>query len=407
MTDNLDRIEIFSEFDALALGKDWIEVYRPAGHNDNLIGKFVAIWHSEEGLEELARLCGNYRRVGILKVDAFDRDLTPILNSMVKKYNVKLHGLGITSMEAMREIKWESVGSTTWLAPIQWGESHIWTGRELKRYPKKYSERARKQHRQLFMNNGFDAAKISDGDTNELLKLSVWSWQHFADSIGTAVVTKLPDSGNAENSENGILAVMTPENRTDNRLVTQTESRHVLIPTQRQTTSLPIMGISVRKDDESDQEMPFLHKRSDSMRVCNSCFLRDKCPGFESDANCLYNIPIEIKTNDQLRALQDALITMQAQRVLFMQMAEDMEGGYADPNLSSEIDRLQRLIKARNEAERTGFSVNVSASEPGVISRIFGSDAGMRAQSIEPVKADSLINKAMIYDAEIVEPKHV
>ena len=394
VANNLDRIDMFSEFDALSLGKDWIEAYRPGINSTELTSKFLVVWHSEEGLEELERLCRDYHRVGILKVDAFDRDLTPILNSVVKKYGVQLHGLGVTSMDAMREIRWDSVSSTSWISPIQYGDTHVWTGSELKRYPKKYKERARKQHRQLFMNNGFDAAKIAADDTNEILKLSVWSWQHFVDSISPSLVTNKQESINPVNGENGILAVMTPETSTDNRLATR-----------RETTSLPIMGISLRPDEESDTEVPFLHKRSDSMRVCNSCFLRDKCPGFEAGSNCLYNIPIDIKTNDQLRALQDALITMQAQRVLFMQMAEDMEGGYADPNLSSEIDRLQRLIKSRNEAERTGFAVNISASEPGVISRIFGPEAGMKASSIEPVRADNLIQQAMIYDAEVVEPK--
>lgn len=216
---NLDRIDMFSEFDALALGKDWLEGYRPSNQSEDFNHKFVVIWHSEEGLDELDRLCHNYFRVGILKVDAFDRDLTPILNGMVKKYGTMFHGLGITSMDAMREIEWDSVGSTTWLAPIQWGETHVWTGRELKRYPKKYSDRARKQHRSLFTQNGFDAAKISDGDTNELLRLSVWSWQHFVDSIRPVVVTRQEKVTNTENSTKGILDVMTPAISDNNSLV--------------------------------------------------------------------------------------------------------------------------------------------------------------------------------------------
>jgi hypothetical protein len=391
---NVTRLDMLAEFDALSLGKDWIAAQRDK-FKHAFGDKFLPVWHSEAGIAELENLARNYHRVGIIKIDVFNRDLTPILNGLVARHGVKLHGLGITSMEAMREIAWDSVGSTSWLSTLQYGDTFVWTGRELKRYPKKYKERARKQHRSLFMTHGFDAAKIAADDTNEILKLSIWSWQSFVESLSPKVVTNNPKSRNPENSENNILAVMNVDSSREHRL-----------QTTRQTTSLPIMGISLRQDDESDTEIPFLHKRSDSMRACNNCFLRDKCPGFEADASCLYNIPIDIKTTDQLRALQDALITMQAQRVLFMQMAEDMEGGYADPNLSAEIDRLQRLIKSRNDAERTGFSVSVSASEPGVISRIFGPEAGMKAQAIEPVHADALIQKAMVYDAEIVEPKN-
>ena len=69
-------------------------------------------------------------------------------------------------------------------------------------------------------------------------------------------------------------------------------------------------------------------------------------------ANCAYGIPLHIETPSQVAALEDAIITMQAQRVIFMQMVEETEGGYADPNLSSEIDRLGLLIKSRRESEK-------------------------------------------------------
>jgi hypothetical protein len=146
------------------------------------------------------------------------------------------------------------------------------------------------------------------------------------------------------------------------------------------------------------------------MRACNTCFLRSKCVAFEPGANCAYNIPIEVRTTDQLRALQAALVEMQAQRVLFMKLAEDIEGGYADPNLSSEMDRLQRMLKSKAESEREGFSLKIEATgtdgAPGYFSRMFGSGAGEKLAILEkPLTADDLIKDSdlgEIIEAEIV-----
>ena len=136
------------------------------------------------------------------------------------------------------------------------------------------------------------------------------------------------------------------------------------------------------------------------MRVCDNCFLKKNCPGFQPSSTCLYNIPIEIRTKDQLRSLHDALIEIQSQRVLFMKMAEDMSGGYADPNLSSEIDRLNRMIKTKIEGDKSTFAMTVTASEsssgPGIFDKMFGSSAGDKLRQLdEPQDANYIIAEVL------------
>jgi hypothetical protein len=92
-----------------------------------------------------------------------------------------------------------------------------------------------------------------------------------------------------------------------------------------------------------------------------------------------------------------------------MKMAEDMTGGYADPNLSGELDRLQKMIKVKTELEQDSFSVKLEAkgngAQAGMISRIFGRDAGEQVTSLErPVPADRMIESSSGFiDAEIVD----
>jgi hypothetical protein len=144
------------------------------------------------------------------------------------------------------------------------------------------------------------------------------------------------------------------------------------------------------------------------MRVCDGCFLKDKCPGFKPASTCLYDIPIEIKTRPQLMAVRDALITMQTQRVLFLQMSEQLNGGYPDQNLSAEMDRLRRMIKDRFDVEREtltiqGPSVHVSGGA-GYLSSLLGSEVADKMTALPaPVNADEFMKESEIWDADVVE----
>lgn len=411
VTSNSGAASLISEFDAQVLGQDYIQAMRDDFYSGIDPDKFMPIWHSESGREALESLCSQYSVVGIRQADATDITLVPVLNSLVGRYGVRLHGVAITSKDAMRDVRWDSVSSTSWLSPSMYGDTIVWIEREkdLKRFPKDYKS-SRKQHRTMFTDLGFDAEKIENDDSGELLRLSIWSWKQFVDHINADGVTTAgrnekyqnPETGNAE------VANLGEESGTE---------RLPAITKRRDTVLIPTIGLLKQTTSEEDEEgnrrdrtETFTIIRSESMRACNTCFLRSKCVAFEPGANCAYNMPIEIRTTDQLKALQAALVEMQTQRVLFMKLAEDVEGGYADPNLSSEMDRLQRMIKAKSDSEREGFSLKIEASgsngNAGYFSRMFGSGAGEKLAILEqPVKADDLIKDSEI--GEIVEAEIV
>jgi hypothetical protein len=405
---NIDRIEFASEFDCLALGPEWIKAAREDFWDDLPEDKFLPIWHAESGLEELDHLCQKYARVGIHQTSLGERNLEPTLKALVRQYGTKLHGVAMTKPSVMAAVPWASVASLSWMSPSQYGDTIVFTGKELKRYPKKYKDSARKRHRTLFTSNGFDAQKIEDDDRDEVLRLSIWSWQQLMLHLDRGeVVTNQPNEPDEANAEVPGDAVVMPDTEVRNSVTT------VVVPEKRPTTTIPVMGLDTLHEKYIDAEdgetkeraVSLVVTRSESMRVCDSCFLSAKCPAFLPGSNCAYNIPITIRTKDQMKSLQDSLIDMQSQRVMFLKMTEDIEGGYADPNLSSEIDRLQKLIKVKTELEQDSFSVKFEAKgtngQAGIMSRLFGREAGEKARALpQEISADKALVEMDVIDVD-------
>ena len=411
---NIDRLDMVSEFDVLALGREWIEQQRSDFYDDLPREKFMPLWHPEWGLDYLKDLAADYERVGVPATELGGRNLVPYLNNLVSDTDIKLHGVAMTHVDEMSAVKWDTVSSTSWISPAQYGDTIVWTGRDLKRYPKKYKDQARRRHRQLFEREGFDSAKIEEDDSKEILRVSIWSWQQLMDNIDKhqhptlRLVTNPDEEDEDDSAETAGGEVDTPPAEPRNSLPTPV--------TRRATTALPVLGVEKRTESYQDEdgetkerEVTDVNVRSDSQRVCNNCFLSAKCPMYQPGANCAYDIPITIKTKDEFVRMQNSLVEMQAQRVMFMRFAEEMEGGYADPNLSGEMDRLQKMLRNKHDMEQEGFSLQISArstggsGRTGVIERLFGEQASHRARQLPngPLDADEAIGE--IVDGDWVD----
>jgi hypothetical protein len=125
-----------------------------------------------------------------------------------------------------------------------------------------------------------------------------------------------------------------------------------------------------------------LRSSAETLRVCDSCFLASTCPAHQPGANCAFHFPVEVRTDLQVRALLSSMVEMQASRVAFARFAEEVNGGYPDPVVSQEMDRLfsmaDRIKKSEERRERLTVSVEAesnigSIGAGGVLSSIFGS----------------------------------
>jgi len=389
---NIDSIAFASEFDATVLGEDLINDIRRRYWTQLPGDKWMPVWHSESGVRELRRLAGDYERVGLLQDSSASSDITGLLRTLSSGTN--FHGVSMTKMEAMKTLPVTSVGSTSWLSPTQYGDTFIWDGRELHRYPKDYKHR-RESHRRWLQENGFDTAKIEADDNMELLRLSVWSWQKFAESIApTRGVTNTvldPFGQFAETDPTGVAIEYAP-------------TGHGAIAVREERVPLPLLSTVMETQynpDGTETQRRMMRSPGVNLMQCNTCHINDVCPLMRPDAECAYEIPVEIRTTTQLAALQDTLLELQTKRVLRSTMFEEIQGGAIDQNTSKEYDRLNRMINSKIEAQKDSISIKIEASgsaRAGMVSNLFGREAGERVTALPaPMITDGVI------DAELVD----
>ncbi|GAA2321824.1 hypothetical protein GCM10010149_88630 [Nonomuraea roseoviolacea subsp. roseoviolacea] len=407
---NIARVELVSELDAVHLGQDWIG--RQREELAELAGdKLLPIWHADTGLAELERLADVYGRVGVPQASVNGRDITSVLNRLAKS-GTKLHGVAMTKVEVMQEIAWDSVASTSWLSPAKFGDSQIWTGRELKRYPKKYKEQGRRRHRHVLEAAGFDTDAYEADDTQEVLRVAIWSWQQFVEHINTRkakVPSMSADEPLDENSEFGDLEVGSELQETRTEHLTLEPRERSVLPGLELTE---VTRIELGEDGENRHVTEaFLGVKSGSLRQCNTCSIGspEKCRGYRADAECIYDIPATIKTTDQYIAAKDALVSIQWQRVAFGRRVEEAEGGYPDPNLTKEVQVLDKMLNDRIEQQTESETLTITAKRRGVaqsgfVAQIFGEKASEAARALPAaVPSDQLFEDAGIVEAEVVE----
>lgn len=388
---NINDIEFASEFDAQVLGQDLIVDIRRNYWEHKDPEKWMPVWHSESGRPVLRSLAAEYERVGLLQTDGTSDEILPTIRTLSS--GTRFHGVSMTKMEAMRSMPLASVSSTSWLSPTQYGDTFIWDGHELHRYPRDYKHR-RESHRHWLQENGFDTAKIEGDDNNELLRLSVWSWQKFAESVtprGVTVNVFDPFNQIAETDPTGVAIDVAPMG---NRAIAVREDR-VVLPLLSTATE------TIYNPDGTEVERPVMRSPGVNLLQCDTCHINDVCPKMRPGAECAYEIPVEIRTTTQLAALQDTLIELQTQRVLRSSMFEQVQGGAIDKNTSQEYDRLTRMINHKIESTKDSISIKIEATgngRAGVISNIFGREAAERATALPvPMLTEGIL------DAEIVE----
>jgi hypothetical protein len=350
--DNIDGLDIVAEFDLQMLGYDHIKGMRETFW-DGLGSKFMPIWHPTYGMDELERLARRYDRVGVPGSSLSDLSyLGGRINTLSRQWDCRFHGIALTQPEVLRNVHFATAASTSWISPSKFGDTQVFDGVRLKRYPKKYKDQSRRRHKMLFEKAGFDAQKILNDDPVEVTRFTVWSWRRFEESLAKhRGVTPSPEGVTVEIAHQGTAPV------DPSGVVARTEP----------AAPLPVLNFGA-------SEVLTLAPAG-TVRTCNNCYVASNCPAYKPESACAFNIPVELRTREQLLGALYSVVEMQVQRVAFGRYTEELEGGYADPNLSGEMDRLMRLVKELKDIEdsRDSLKINVEArAGAGVLSRIFG-----------------------------------
>ena len=377
---NADRITMATELDAKALGQNWINYQRKTFGEEFGLDKYAVVWHQETGHTGLYSLASQFPNVALLGESLEDdTSLSARSRALLSQFpDLEFHGIACAKPDNLRQVPLTTASTLSWLSPMMRGETIVWDGTRLVRYQKKQKDQARPRYKAIIERAGLDFDKIMNDDSNEVTRLAIWSYLQLEKSLNS----KLSDhSGGMDDPGLAETRGLDPDNR-------GVEVRkHSAPKAPEDTITLPVFGVKTKTILEKDEngrdvisDVPVLNSTQTSFRQCNSCFVAANCPAFEPNSSCKFSLPVEVKTKDQLKGLLNAVIEMQGARVAFARFAEELNGGYPDPNTGQEIDRLFKLVGEVKKLEENKEFIQITAqrqSSGGMLSALFGDRANV------------------------------
>jgi hypothetical protein len=407
LVDNSERAAAFMEFDSLVLGQEWVAQQRAFYEHDP---KFWVVWHEEYGLPALKSLCQNHQNV-VIPNDEIESvtSLSAVTRGYQRQFGTQFHALACAKPDNLRQVPFTTASTLSWLSPMRRGETIVWDGTKLNRYPKKMKSQARPRYKAIVEKAGLDYLAFNQDSTLEATRVAVWSYKKLEASMDKKTPDlHIIDGGKkdivSDNSDTPLLSglgelggYLSDNSDLDMRKKEPTE---LVQRAPEEMQNLPVFGYKMKTVVETDEDgkdvlkdVPIISNQSTSLRQCDTCFVAVNCPAFKPSNSCAFNLPVEVKTKEQLKSLLTTIVEMQGQRVAFMRFAEEMNGGYADPNLSQEIDRLLKLVGNINEMDQNKEFIQITASRQssgGVLSAIFGDRAQALKELPEALREDTV-----------------
>lgn len=403
---NIEALHLVTEFDHLDLGVDQLWDLRHDVWHRLPPEKFLPVWHVEHGFDELVRLAETFAQLAVTREGL--RDYGHRIPALIKRYGVRVHGLAVSSLEVAASAGLASVSSSGWTSGKRHGDRVVWAHGKLLRYGKDHVERGIEEHAAHLEREGFDLELLRAGDPGEVTKLTVWSYESWADFVSRVGFAGLPSEGVTTSSPEPEPPSVEPD--AEKVATSPAEPGTSLVPEGEGRKLLPLVGfVQRRTHDEHGEPVvgpPEMRTSGTSARKCDTCYIKHLCPEATPGADCAFDIPVEIKSKEQLSAMLTGMLEIQTQRALFARYAEDLEGGYPSEKVSAELDRLVKMTHLVKEIQdnRDFMEIHVKArGGAGVLSRLFGEDAGRQARELErpigPEATDALM--AEVIDAEV------
>lgn len=289
--------------------------------------------------------------------------------------------------------RYDLIISGSWWSSFKFGETQVWDGKKMHRYNADRKAEVRTRHRAHIEALGVDADQILLHDPDEAARLAVASWQSFEESLSGATVIPMPGTA---------AVVATPMESGLEESGTSPSPIATTPPPGRHGLVLPVMGIgsmtvTERQGDGSDilEEQAIIRSVKTTVRSCDNCFLASAgCPAAQAGAMCAYDIPVEIRSKDQLQGVLTAMVEIQTQRVLQARFAEEVSGQELSPEFGREMDRLFGAVEKMRDImdNRDSIKMTVEArGKSGVLSRLFGDRVGTNAKMLsEPIDAEEI-----------------
>ena len=379
---NYDRIEGWVEFDSQVLGLPWIQQQRAAFENDP---KMWVVWHEEYNTPVLKQWADEYQNIAIpgTAIEAVPA-LSGIIRSLQANTSARFHALATAKPDNLRSIPFDTATTQSWLSPMRRGETIVWDGTRLVRYQKKMKDQARLRYKSIVEKAGLDFTKFVSDDTKEATKVAIWSYLQLEKTMSKNENHPWKPQV-ADNSDDtlytGLMEMGVPGSNNKGSEMRKVERQEIVQRDPQEVISMPVFGYQIKQVVENEngvdilKEVPVVQSQTNSLRQCDTCFVAANCPAFKPANTCAFSLPVEVKTPEQLKALNTALLEMQAQRVAFMRYTEELNGGYADPNVSQELDRYFKMLEKMKALDENKEFIQITAQRnagAGVLSAIFG-----------------------------------
>lgn len=387
-----DEITAFIEFNHPSMSSEWRREQRSFWEQAE--EQYWPVWDGTRPAE-LHELAHRFPEVAIPGTVVEEQmTLAGQARALSSQRGTVWHGLALASPENLRQVPFTTASTGSWQSPMRRGETIVWDGMSLKRYPKKMKDQARPRYKRIIEQAGLDYDAILADDAKEVTRLAIWSYQRLEENMDkkkppSNPFTVIDGGGEVDNSETELMSVFaeTALFGVDNSEVEtrKPEGRSPAPRTAAERRFLPSMGVETTTVVEPGEggrdvlkEVPVMTSTGVSLRQCDTCFVAANCPAYKPQSECAFHLPVEIRTRDQLRSLLEAIVEMQASRVAFAKFAEDLNGGYPDPNTSQEMDRLFKLVGQLKEMEANKERLSITMERQGsagVLSSIFGDRA--------------------------------
>lgn len=388
----------------------WVHTQRKAFYDNLTVSTFRPVWRAEHGSAALQSLAERYECVAIPESTITgDATLAARIRPLIQMHHTDFHAIGCVRLDTLRAIPFTSASTMSWLSSQIRGETVVWDGMKLIRYDKTQKDQARRRHRMTWQRAGFDPDLIAKDDYNTVVASTIWAFQQLERSVderrggeGERPLTIVKN--NPTSSDEAKLAANKPKQGSgeiEAQLPTDADNRGVVArkrPTPRPPEEqgfLPTLNLVPTTITEQTPHGPVVREVAVAqssaavLRQCDTCFVSAQCPAFSPGSACAFSMPVEVRTKDQLRGLLQAIIEMQGQRVAFARFTEELNGGYPDPNVSSEMDRLFKLVKQLKELDENKEFIKITAERNGsggVLSALFGE----RAQAVQALPGGGL-----------------
>lgn len=303
--------------------------------------------------------------------------------------------------------------SSAWWAVQKHGETQVWAANRFVRLNSDDKHQKRARYADAIEALGCDVSAVLADDPTETVRCAVLSWMAYEKHMnalghtggGGGIVANGPSKG-AIPGGSGSRTVATTVSQTGHLPVAQ--AALVTIPVMAVNTSTTTVK------DENDVETTIERRQfrvlEKSARKCITCKLAAACPAYTPGADdCAIGIPVSIRSKDELQETMNALIEMQTQRVAFGVFAEQVLGE-PEVQVGKEMDRVFSMMQKAQEIQQGGTgrfrmtletSGNPEASNMGLISRLFGAEAGQNARMLDaPIEADDVIDEVL--DGDVV-----